>query len=180
MLDTQHSHSENWALLESVLGLNRPDRRSVGRSEGKLSSRREYAIACVAHTLRCAPQPSSQPSGLQNHPPEMRKLPCFLCYIFSTSIDMSYLLMPCDVFRPNPALLSLALARSCSPHKGVWSSRGKGLCWWGGHRTQQGEVGNAALGCKSPLSCVFHWDEPRYFSFPFFMFIAHIRGVEQV
>lgn len=94
VLDTRHSQSESWALLESILGLNTPDRQSVGRSEGKLSFRRECAIACVAHALGCAPQPSSQPSGLQDHSPEMRKIPVFLCYIFSTSIDMSYSLMP--------------------------------------------------------------------------------------
>lgn len=135
VLDTQHSQRESWPLPETMLGLNRPDRWSVGR--GNLSSRR----ACVAHALGCAPQPSSQPSVQQDHPPEMRKLPGFLCYTFSTSIYMLY-----DIFRPDLALFSVALAPGCSHCKRIWSSWGKGLCWWGGHRAQQGEVMNAALG----------------------------------
>lgn len=142
--DTRHCQSESGALLKSVLGLNRPDRRSVGR--GKLSSSRECSIAWVAHALGCAAQASSQPSGQQDHPPEMRKLPGFLCYSFNTSIDMSYLLLPYDVFKPNPALFSFDLAPSWSHHKGILSSWGRGLCWWCGHRAQQGEVMTATLG----------------------------------
>lgn len=180
VLDTRHSPSESWAPLESMLGLNRPDRWSVGG--GKLSSRRESAIAYVAHALGWAPQPSSQPSGHQDHPPEMRKLPGFLCYTFSTSIDMPYLLMPCNVFRPNPALFSLALAPSCSHCKGIWSSWDKGLCWWGGHRAQRGGGDECSLGvCESPFYCLFNdWGELRCFSFSLFVFIAQTRGEEQV
>lgn len=49
-------------------------------------------------------------------------------------------------FRPNPALVSPALAPGCSHSGGIRSSGGKALHRWGGQRAQQEEAMKAALG----------------------------------
>lgn len=139
VLDTLHPQREGWALLESLLGLNRPDRQSVGR--GKLSSRRECAIAWVAHTLGCAPQPPSQPSVLQTTLPRwgnslvscvMFLAHLLICHIYACLMKVLGQILPCfPVLLLPVALIAKGYGppgtKACVGGVGRGHNRGR---WW--------------------------------------------------